>query len=549
MRKEFIMSLLVAASVSLTSQATVTTVTSSADAGEGSLRTLLSTAASGDTLSLTSGMTIILDSPITIAQNVVINGNGSTIQVATPGTSTYRLMMIGDNVATPTVTINDATLKGGKIAGTNSSASNIANCGGVLAVQKSTLTLNNVVVRDGVGTYSGGIHAADTGCKFFLNNCTITNNSTATVGSVNGSNAGAIYFKGEATVNNCLFTNNIVGGAGNGAAVVSNAKLTITNSQFVGNQAPSTGSYGSTVFTTGGGISTFDGCLFKDNSSATKGAGAFACSTATPITTTTFTNCTFYNNSGVEGGALYIYGGIVDLINCTVTGNSSAATTNIGAGVWLRAVTNATLNLTNTIVAYNTNSGSYADLFQGTGSTLTGTHNILGNFTNSLTSPIAFSYSPESALFESYTGTDVKTPVISNDGTVKLSSSSIARSSGCGYGQFDPEILPGKDQIGTLRGTTPCLGACEYVSTPSTDMTPGTAVEVSFYPNPAKDVIYFTNWESIKMVRIVDITGKVLMSTPLTGSMLSVDQLNGGIYILAIESANGITSQKLNIRK
>ncbi|OWK72909.1 hypothetical protein CBW16_11715 [Flavobacteriaceae bacterium JJC] len=66
--------------------------------------------------------------------------------------------------------------------------------------------------------------------------------------------------------------------------------------------------------------------------------------------------------------------------------------------------------------------------------------------------------------------------------------------------------------------------------------------KVKIYPNPTSDFIKIQNAEKVDLVRIFDLSGKLVKETK--SSEIDVRPLSAGSYILNIHSGNEITSQK-----
>jgi len=75
----------------------------------------------------------------------------------------------------------------------------------------------------------------------------------------------------------------------------------------------------------------------------------------------------------------------------------------------------------------------------------------------------------------------------------------------------------------------------------------GTIVEnvsntiLSIYPNPATDVlnISLSNGTSIETVNIYNVSGKLVNNTKLNGNQIDISQLNNGVYMVEVITANG----------
>ncbi|MGM0478836.1 MAG: kelch repeat-containing protein [Bacteroidota bacterium] len=65
--------------------------------------------------------------------------------------------------------------------------------------------------------------------------------------------------------------------------------------------------------------------------------------------------------------------------------------------------------------------------------------------------------------------------------------------------------------------------------------------ELILYPNPAKDMIQIkgSTTQNIASIKILDITGKVVLNHKYTGSSIDISQLNKGIYYMLINQKDG----------
>ena len=230
---------------------------------------------SGDAIEIAAD--IVVSSELAIDKTLTINGNGHTISVPVPGlddsgtlntdASAFRVF----NLTSGTLTINDATIKGGAAEDAGS---------GILVKAGATLKLNNVTISNsgGSGREGGGI--ANFGATY-LYNCNIIRNGAAYGGGfLNQDSAAKMY------IENCSFSENrSLSGTGGGGAGEnkSGAYLYVNNSTFSNNKSTELG----------GAINNFYGNSYILNS--------------------TFTGNVNYNSSA-RGGALRI-SGTVYLVN------------------------------------------------------------------------------------------------------------------------------------------------------------------------------------------------------------------------------------------
>ncbi len=89
--------------------------------------------------------------------------------------------------------------------------------------------------------------------------------------------------------------------------------------------------------------------------------------------------------------------------------------------------------------------------------------------------------------------------------------------------------------IGKLLGRAVQVPSLFAVQTASPQgITAATATEMSVYPNPAKDVINLSGVENGTIIRIYDMTGKVVMQLTATeNTQINVSGLNKGVYVVA----------------
>ncbi len=146
-----------------------------------------------------------------------------------------------------------------------------------------SVVFKDIVFVNGKNMYEGGAIKG----KATVIDCIFKNN--------HANDGGAIY--GETTAINCIFTNNSAnwGAATHGCSCI--------NCSFNDNHASTGGAsaYGNYI-----------NCSFKDNWAEVNGGAAY-------VSSSSFENCNFKNNSAFNGGA--IYGAKASVVNCTFTSN------------------------------------------------------------------------------------------------------------------------------------------------------------------------------------------------------------------------------------
>jgi hypothetical protein len=274
---------------------------------------------------------------ITVNENVIIRGQGessTTVQAhATEGSATDRVFTISSG---NTVTIQDMTIRHGKITGNPAEGGGIKN-DGTLTLQRVTVTANRAVgdsSTDGRYAYGGGIY----------NNGTLTvEDSTISNNTAQGGNATGDYGMGGAAY-------------GGGIANELDKTLTAIDSTISSNTAQggnATGDYGMGGAAYGGGFAT-------PNVGGDTG-------------TVTFTNCTISGNSAIGGTGSFGDGygrggglagspenGSLKISFCTIAGGNSASE---GGGLYSpTSVDNTGPIIKNTIIGDNTATNSGPDI-------------------------------------------------------------------------------------------------------------------------------------------------------------------------------------------
>ena len=360
------------------------------------------------------------------------------------------------NISAPSVYTVTTTADSGTgslraaIASANSTATNdtinfnipTTDAGCASGVCTITLTSGELVIND--ATTAGTLTITNT---TGANNLILSGNNTNRIFNVNTS--------GNLTLSGVTMTNGKVTG-GDGGAVTSDGTLTVTNSVITGNTAiydSSSGNGGN-----GGGINmrrtlTVTNSTISGNT-ASGGTGGGGIWTAGSVTVTNSTISGNTTSSGTGGGINV--SGTLTVTNSTVSGNvaGSGSTRGSGGGIY-RLSFNDTVSMLNTIVARNTDSGSYPDfrgatlsnsnnniIGDGTGATINGTNNQIGTSAN----PI----NPRLTPLGNYGGTTQ---------TIALLAGSPAINAGTATG------APTTDQRGAARVGATDIGAFEFNST------------------------------------------------------------------------------------
>jgi hypothetical protein len=321
-------------------------VTSTNDAGAGSLRAAILAAVPGDTINLNIAGTIVLASgELVIDKDLKIVGPG----FAAPG---LPLLTIRGNGVSRVFNVSGQVLIAGvAIANGNSSFSTSTEGGGIL--NSGDLVITNCNITDNLGRSSGGIHNLG---NLLVQTTTFLANLAASGGGAIGNQAG-----GVATITNCLFFGNETRFF-SGGAIANSGTLTIQNSVLIANKVLSESDHlngGGAIANTDGGTMTVTSCNIGYQNLAPRGGGLLNLGNITnSVTTLTVVNSTIYQNTADRfgGGLMNLAGGgpcTVNVINSTISANTAAENGTAGGVDNSAYVGNAIINLVSCTVALN----------------------------------------------------------------------------------------------------------------------------------------------------------------------------------------------------
>lgn len=381
-------------------------------------------ASSGDTINLTGTFTW--------------TDAGETGDAATTGYTLAKSLTITGQSASSTIIQAHAT--------TDTADRNVFTIG-----SGKTVVINNVTIRNGKATSSGGVQggAITLAGTLTINNSIITANRYTYAGNGYYS-AGAIFVDqtGVLTVDKSTISNNVWTSKyyGSGGIYVSQSgTVTVTNSTISGNTATSSnptdfsysyaepsGAFGSFRFAT----NVFTNVTITGNSTNSYSGAMQLYYT----TSTTITNCTITNNTGSAGTGGILYESLADghrlyLKNTILADNTGASST--ASDFYAYDVASAGSGRLNdngyNIVEYSTNK------------TWSGTGNITGN---QASLNISSSLADNNTLYGPY--------------TLALSSGSVAIDAGSAAAANGAISVPTADERGGTRSSTTDIGAYEY---------------------------------------------------------------------------------------
>ena len=312
-------------------------VTTLADTGAGSLRGIIATACTGDTIRFAPALinngsaTIILDSEIALSNNIVFKGlynsNGDTLYIS--GNNTNRIF---DATNITGLVLDSMVLINGNSGGDGGAVSMTS------IDHNDSILISNSVIRNSIsnGTNGGGAIYCDN--NIIMINSMVSNNS-APNGGYNGG-GGGIFANGYATVTNSTITNNTAKVFGGGIYAYNNA--TVINSNIINNvatQGSGGGIYIYSYYTVPFTSVIASNSTISNNSTFGGSGGGISADNNLIVT-----NCTITNNFGSTGAGISTQNNAT-VTNSTITNNRGYG----GSGVWAAG----SLTTTSSIIAAN----------------------------------------------------------------------------------------------------------------------------------------------------------------------------------------------------
>ncbi len=294
-------------------------------------------------------------SELLISKSLTVTGPGANL-LTVSGNNASRIFEIAGGA---TVSLSGLTVANGSIWIFGDAGAGLANEG--------TLTLSNCAVTNnrangGESAWGGAITNSGT---LTVQNCSITGNTDATT---DGGGGGGLFNSGTATLVDSTVSDNVTGDGEGGGIDNEGGSLTVSGCTIAGNTSTDCGGLNNT-----GGTVTIDASTISGNSAGFDGGGITNfTSIPTAPSTMTISDSTIANNTAESGGGgIENYSGTLTIVSSTISGNSNTFDFR-GGGI----LNQGTLDLTNTIVAGNSDVGGAPDL---SGSLDSSDHNLIGN--------------------------------------------------------------------------------------------------------------------------------------------------------------------------
>ena len=220
---------------------------------------------------------------------------------------------------------NEADNSGGVMCASSSSSITVGNSsfdnnvagddGGVMsAYSSSSITVGNSSFDNNVAGDDGGVMSASSSSSITVGNSSFDNNVAGDDGGVMSASSSS-----SITVGNSSFGNNVAGRDGGVMLAYFSSNITVGNSSFDNNVADNDGG----VMSASSSSSIIVGnSSFDNNVAGNDGGVVYVYSSTTGIIFEN--NCTFFNNSALEGGVIYVHGGSFKDVGNTYNGNTAS---------------------------------------------------------------------------------------------------------------------------------------------------------------------------------------------------------------------------------
>ena len=277
---------------------------------------------------LAGGTVTLGTSGLRTLEDVAIDGAaGASGRITISGNNANRVLL----ARAGTLTLRNLVIRNGReVRGSGVLVSPGLPAVGTTPAVPNRLTADNVDFVDNVAT---GTTATDGGAALYLStittatltNCTFTGN---TASGTSGSGGAVLNNGGTLTMTGSSFSGNSARRAGGAIESAGASTTTLTNTTFTNNTAASRPGNGGAFHISGAGSATVTGGTVTGNTAATEGGGFWNSTGTMTLSGVTFTGNTAQGDSTatggpVGGGAVFNNGGTLLATNVTATGNSA----------------------------------------------------------------------------------------------------------------------------------------------------------------------------------------------------------------------------------
>lgn len=271
------------------------------------------------------GTQLTINNAATAGTLTISNPNGTAANLRVSGNNASRVFNV---VSGANLTLDNLTVKGGRVTGSNNFGGGIFNNGGTLTLTNCAVS-NNVL--SGINNVGGGIYSGGT---LTLTNSTVSGN--ALIGGTNSFSRGGGVASELSTVN-------------------------ITNSTISNNSASGTGNDGGGIYALGGTLnitgSTISNNSALGGSNENYGGGIYSRQATLNLTNSTVSGNSVTGSGNNQGGGIRSSQNPINLTGSTISNNSAiGGTANIGGGIFDEA--SSTIKARNSIISGNTAASS-----------------------------------------------------------------------------------------------------------------------------------------------------------------------------------------------
>jgi fructose-specific component phosphotransferase system IIB-like protein len=439
--------------------------------------------------------------------------------VGTESVLTDRIVLDadGNGVKEPWEFSNPTVINGSGFSGTSVAYS-------VFNSSTAAYTLNGVTIDGHKTSYTtgGGIY---TNGLSFITNCIVRNiNHT-------GTNGGAIFSNGTggATITGCLIENCV--SSGNGAGICANRKITVKQ------------------------------CIIRNNyvsGVSSKGGGIYLGNTADASNTTNVVNNAIYNNTALQGGAIYIadVSATVNIINNTIVNNYATAGNGNGGIIGIALGQ----KIYNNVLYNNLENGTNVRNLRGSG---TGTLDIQYCAYNAGEYPVTGTVygtvanitdlsTPDFVQPSTTTGYTAPMPTDVKIANFAISSTSALKDMGALSSTLS--VVPAIDLLGKTRPdkSTGDIGAYEYGASLATSWSSVNFKDNSIfvYKNHSNQIEITIPTEIVgkASISIFNTTGQKLENKYLTSEATALNNsFSAGVYLVSMLVNGKTTTRKVVI--
>ena len=427
--------------------------------------------------------------------------------------------------------------------------------GGIMLIGGNNIINNNILHNNQAYTNGGGISVTN-GNAVITNNIIYDNSYSYTAGTMRGAGI-SLYYGSNYLYKNTIYNNSssMAGGGINSWYCNNRIYENVITNNFAQGQ-------GAAIYTNQS-TDTIYRNIIHDNS-------ANFASIVSDFSNEYIKSNFIYNNTGsINGGGIYFYHGINELINNVLFNN---ITSGKGGGIYTQMGTCLIIN--NTFFGNKATINGGAIYTEDTSGINTIVNNIFGDnaqagnmaiagsdiFNNNANNTVKYCITQPNSIYHTGTG------IINNVNPLFLNSADfdgVDNILGTADDGFSLQILspainsgtiigsPLNDIIGTVRpqGGGVDMGAYELLSLTGIGQENKIELQASIFPNPADNIIQINFDQKISSIVIYNVEGQIVRESlsPVL-NCINISDLANGFYIVTAKTEYGTLKQKLIVK-